>query len=76
MLDVDHSYNYGGRAPLDWESNVVLLRYVDTGHSKSEPVFVLDRHPEVNPRRVMMMAAAKSRVDPARRGWRSLRARC
>jgi S-formylglutathione hydrolase FrmB len=44
VLDVDHSYNYGGRDPSDWESAATAL----TG--APEPTLTLDRHPEPNPR--------------------------
>ncbi len=50
VLDVDHSYNYGGRAPGDWESPVLAL----TG--AGEPALTLERHPEASPRRVAAMA--------------------
>ena len=40
VLDVDHSYNYSGRDPADWESGVVTLK------QGPEPVLTLDRHPE------------------------------
>ncbi len=40
VLDVDHSYNYGGRSATDWESGVVALA------GGSEQVLTLDHHPE------------------------------
>jgi enterochelin esterase-like enzyme len=67
VLDVDHSYNYKERVPDDWESNVVLLGGWTPG-TGDEPVFVLDHHPEVNPRRLTMMDMAKSQVKPGEEG--------
>ena len=43
VLDVNHSYNYGGRIPADWQSGVVAL-------GGDEPTLTLDRHPEPSPR--------------------------
>jgi enterochelin esterase-like enzyme len=63
VLDVNHSYNYKERVPEDWESGVVLLSSWTPGVG-ADPVFVLDHHPEVNPRRIGMMAMAKSQMKP------------
>jgi enterochelin esterase-like enzyme len=50
VLDVDHSYNYSGRMPEDWISNVVTLAGWKAGGA-SEPEVVLDHHPEEDPQR-------------------------
>lgn len=63
VLDVDHTYNYGGRTPQDWISKVVALPAWTPG-SGAEPVLTLDRHAEENLRRVQMVAAAKAQVSP------------
>lgn len=42
VLDVDHTYNYSGRAVQDWESPVIALG--------SESPLVLDHHPAAGPR--------------------------
>ena len=63
VLDIDHTYNYGGRNPHDWISPVVALASFTPG-TGAEPVFTLDHHPEENPRRAQMMAAAKAQAKP------------
>ncbi len=50
VLDVNGSYNYGGRVPADWESGVVALP------GSGEPSLTLDRHPEMSPRRAAAAA--------------------
>ncbi len=44
VLDLDHSYNYGGREPGDWESGVTPL-------TAGEPTLTLDHHPEPSVRK-------------------------
>ena len=44
VLDVDHTYNYSGRGPEDWISNVMALAGWKPG-STAEPELVLDHHP-------------------------------
>ncbi len=63
VLDVDHTYNYIGRSPQDWISNVVDLPAWTPG-SGAEPVVTLDRHTEENPRRAQMVAAAMAQAKP------------
>ncbi len=63
VLDVDHTYNYRGRAPQDWVSPVVALPAWTPGIG-AEPVLTLDHHAEENPRRASMMAAAKAQIKP------------
>ena len=63
VLDVDHTYNYGGRTAQDWVSSVVALASWTPG-SGTEPVFTLDHHPEENPRRAAAMASFKSQAKP------------
>lgn len=46
VLDGDHSYNYGGRDPEDWESSVVALPQ----GSAASATLTLDHHPEAGPR--------------------------
>src|SRR4029077_8199900 len=65
VLDVGHSYNYGGRAPEDWVSSVNSLAHWSpvTG---AEPVLVLDQHPPANPQRASrekMMANVRPGVQ-------------
>jgi enterochelin esterase-like enzyme len=50
VLDVEHNYNYGGRAPEDWISNVMTLAGWKPG-GPAEPELVLDHHPEEDPQR-------------------------
>ena len=57
VLDVDHTYNYSQRGPEDWISNVVALAAWTPG--STEPVLVLDHHPEDSGRRAEMMAKAR-----------------
>ncbi|HEY2861538.1 MAG TPA: alpha/beta hydrolase-fold protein [Terracidiphilus sp.] len=45
VLDVDHTYNYGGRTPADWVSSVVTLAGWRPG-AANEPELVLDQHPQ------------------------------
>lgn len=61
LLDVGHRFNYAERVPEDWESDVVALGGWTPGLG-AEPVFVLDRHAEANPRRAAMIAAAKAQT--------------
>ena len=63
VLDVDHKYNYQERVGEDWISDVVPLASWTPG-SGAEPVITLDHHPEENPRRAAMMAAAKAQAKP------------
>jgi enterochelin esterase-like enzyme len=63
VLDVDHNYNYRGQVPEDWQSNVVSLA-AWTPASGTEPVLMLDHHPETNPRRTAMIAAAQAQMKP------------
>ncbi len=44
VLDVDHSYNYGGRSASDWESSVGSIG------GTAEPTLTLDHHPEPDQR--------------------------
>ena len=66
VLDVDHTYNYSGRAPQDWISNVVALGGWPEGKESS---LMLDHHPSVNQRRsdLMRKAMEKARDDVARK---------
>jgi len=50
VLDVDHNYNYRERTPQDWISPVVTLAGWHPGGT-TEPVVVLDHHPEENAER-------------------------
>jgi enterochelin esterase-like enzyme len=50
VLDVEHNYNYTGRTPEDWISNVVALAGWKPGGA-SEPEVVLDHHPEESAQR-------------------------
>lgn len=48
VLDVNHSYNYGGREPGDWISEVKALPAWQPG-AGVEPTLVLDHHPAPSP---------------------------
>jgi len=63
VLDVDHSYNYGGRVPGDWISGVTALAHWTPGEG-SEPVFELDRHPQLDPDRATRLEKARSEAKP------------
>ncbi len=57
VLDVNHTYNYGGRVPADWESGVVSLPPGLLAGTAPAGI-VLDRHPEASPRAKAAEAAA------------------
>lgn len=63
VLDVDHTYNYSGRNPKDWVSDVVPLANWKPG-SGAEPLLVLDHHAEEDPRRAAAMASLKDAAKP------------
>ena len=63
VIDVDHTYNYSGRGPQDWLSDVVPLPNWNPA-SGAEPVLTLDHHPEDNPRRVDAIAKAHDEAKP------------
>lgn len=63
VLDVDHSYNYGGRAPDDWVSSVLNLANWQPG-TGDEPVLVLSQHAQENPARAGMLAKVKNEATP------------
>jgi enterochelin esterase-like enzyme len=58
VLDVDHNYNYKQRTPQDWMSTVVTLAGWKPG-TDTEPVLVLDRHPQEDPARASAVAKLK-----------------
>src|SRR6185437_4399878 len=61
VLDVNHSYNYGGRTAEDWVSPAVTLAGWRAGGG-TEPELVLDHHPATDPRETAfekMKAAVK-----------------
>lgn len=60
VLDVDHTYNYSERGPEDWISDVVPLTNWAPG--STEPVLVLDHHPETDAGRAEMLAKAKAQA--------------
>src|SRR5271170_4558112 len=55
ILDVDHSYNYGGRGPQDWISPVLALSHWTPGEGP-EPTLQLIGHPEENAARTEALA--------------------
>jgi enterochelin esterase-like enzyme len=59
VLDVDHNYNYTGRTPEDWVSNVVTLAGWKPG-SAAEPEIVLDHHAEEDPQRTATFEKLKA----------------
>lgn len=63
VLDVDHSYNYGGRAPEDWVSSVTSLAHWPPVDGV-EPVLILDQHPPTNPQRVASREKTMAKVGP------------
>ena len=63
VLDVDHTYNYGGRGPQDWISSVgPLVRW--TPGKGTEPSLVIDHHPVQNARLAAMLSKMMSQVQP------------
>jgi len=63
VLDVNHSYNYGGRAPEDWVSSVVNLTNWQPG-TGNEPALTLDGHAQENSARAGMLAKVKQEATP------------
>jgi S-formylglutathione hydrolase FrmB len=63
VLDVDHTYNYGGRGTQDWISPVLNLPHWTPGEG-TEPVLQLTGHPEENPARTAAIAKAKAEAVP------------
>jgi S-formylglutathione hydrolase FrmB len=61
VLDVDHTYNYGGRDPKDWVSPVVSLTHWTPGES-AEPTLPLTEHAPENADRATALAKAKAEV--------------
>ncbi len=62
VLDIDHSYNYGGRGPQDWESAVVEVKDWQPGVG-DEPVLPLNEHPQPG-RRAAAVAEAMTEARP------------
>ena len=62
VLDVNHSYNYGGRDVTDWISPVVTLTHWTPG-SGGEPTLTLDEHPSAG-KRDEMVSKAKAEATP------------
>lgn len=62
VLDTDYTYNYSGRGPQDWESEVVPAKAWEPGVN-AEPVLTLSEHPEAG-RRAGMMAKAMAEAKP------------
>jgi enterochelin esterase-like enzyme len=63
VLDVDHTYNYGGRSLKDWISPVVSLPHWIAGEG-AEPVLQLTGHPKEDPARAAFLAKNEARVVP------------
>ena len=63
VLDVDHTYNYGGRRPEDWISPVVALAHWTSGEG-ADPVLQLTGHPEANAASTAALAKAKAQAVP------------
>ncbi|MDQ1693577.1 MAG: hypothetical protein QOH85_1112 [Acidobacteriaceae bacterium] len=61
VLDTNHSYNYSGRGPQDWQSEVVTSKAWQPGGGE-EPVLTLSQHPDV--RRGERIAKARSEAKP------------
>jgi enterochelin esterase-like enzyme len=59
VLDVDHTYNYGGRGSKDWVSDVLPLGNWEAGNG-DEPLLVLDHHAEEDPKRATALADLKA----------------
>ena len=59
VLDVDHTYNYGGRGPQDWISPVLSLPHWTPGDGPT-PILQLTQHPAENPARSASVAKAKA----------------
>jgi enterochelin esterase-like enzyme len=63
VLDVDHSYNYGGRSANDWQSDVIEVKDWPS-NSDAEPVLTLSHHPEAS----LRAKAAQGALAQARPG--------
>jgi enterochelin esterase-like enzyme len=63
VLNVDHTYNYGGRGPQDWVSPVLALAHLTPGEGP-EPSLQLTEHPAANPDRAAALAKAKADAVP------------
>ncbi|PRC92844.1 alpha/beta hydrolase [Solimicrobium silvestre] len=61
VLDVDRSYNYGGRNKKHWISDVVTINWTPGG---AFPAMTLVRHPEEDPRRIAERKAILAKVKP------------
>ncbi len=62
VLDLDHTYNYGGRDAADWESPVVSVAGWQPG-TGAEPVLTLSEHPSAG-RRAKAVAEAEQQAKP------------
>ena len=62
VLDTDHSYNYRGRGPQDWQSAVVAVKNWQPGEG-DEPVLPLSEHPQPG-RGAAAVADAMTQVKP------------
>jgi enterochelin esterase-like enzyme len=63
VLDVEHTYNYGGRSPEDWISPVVALPHWSAGDG-AEPVLQLAGHPEESAARAAALRQARAQAVP------------
>ena len=63
VLDVDHTYNHGGRGPHDWISSVVALPHWTAGEG-TEPILRLTRHPEEDAARTEALAKIRAQAIP------------
>ena len=61
VLDVDHTYNYGGRGPQDWVSPVLSLPHWTPGDGPP-PILQLTQHPAEDPARSGAVAKAKTQA--------------
>ncbi len=64
VLDLDHSYNYGGRDSEDWSSSVTALPHWTPG-AGAEPVLTLDQHPIDHSDGVEALKKAQAEATPA-----------
>jgi enterochelin esterase-like enzyme len=63
VLDVGHTYNYGGRSTEDWISPVVALPHWTAGEG-AEPVLQLTGHAEENAARAAALRQARAQAVP------------
>jgi enterochelin esterase-like enzyme len=62
VLDVNHTYSYGGRGPEDWISSVTPLPHWSPGEG-AEPDLTLDHHPSPHPQRTARLEKLREQAQ-------------